>query len=235
MKCPPTWYDNSGDEWVTTILELDWYHSLAQHAIDGTDLPFQPWEFDEYAGDENATEREQMSKNLEMRRPEAEKTFAKRAGRLVGLRFLQPSEQKKHFNPSWSQERATAESVKGISYLFHNFDSQKLERRFWEFLHYTFMEHMQEPTDYEEFVTPGGELANIPEATLWNNFLSKESLRICLNTLRPIGSTKGKPTSFLCFDIHFGSKEVHVYPVSEPEAKSIMGDCELLRYDGLNC
>lgn|SRR5689334_13979439 len=235
MACPPTWYDTSGEDWVTTIFELDWYYSLAQHAIDGDDLPFYPDQFEEYAGDENAVKREHMTKNLEMRRVEAEKTFTKRAGRLIGLCFMRPSEQKKHFNASWSQNQATAKSTKGTSYLFHDFESERLERTFWEFLHFTFMEHMNEPNDYKEFVTPGGELANIPEATLWSKFLSNDSLRICLDTIRPIGATEGKPTSFLCFDIHFGAKLAHVYPVSEDEAKNIMGDCELLRYDGLNC
>jgi hypothetical protein len=80
-----------------------------------------------------------------------------------------------------------------------------------------------------------GELSNIPEATLWNKFLSKDSLRICLDTIRPIGATDGKPTSFICFDIHFGAKLVHLYPVSEDEAKSIMGDCELFWDDSFNC
>jgi hypothetical protein len=235
VACPPTWYDASGEEWVTTILELDWYYSLAQHAIDGDDLPFHPYQFEEYAEDEDPGELEHMTKNLEMRRSMAEKTFANRAGRLIGIRFMRPSEQKKHFNASWSQDQATAESRKGTSFLFHDFESERLERTFWEFVHYLFMEHVQEPKDYEEFVTPGGELANIPEATLWNKFLTKDSLRICLDTIRPIGATDGKPTSFLCFDIHFGAKIAHVYPVSEDEAKGIMGDCELLRYDGLNC
>ena len=100
VTCPPTWYDNSGDQWITTILELDWYYSLARHAIDGDDLPFHPYQFDEYAGDENASELEQMAKNLAMRREDAAKTFSNRAGRLVGLRFMRPSEQRKHFNPS---------------------------------------------------------------------------------------------------------------------------------------
>jgi hypothetical protein len=235
LACPPTWYDSSGEDWVTTILELDWYYSLAQHAIDGDDLPFDPYEFEEYAGDEDSVEREHLKKNLEMRRPEAERTFATRAGRLIGLRFMRPSEQKKHFNASWSHHQVTAESTKGTSYLFQDFESERLERTFWEFLHLTFMEYLQAPNDYEEFVKPGGTLANIPEAALWHRFLNTESLRICLDTIRPIGATDGVPTSFLCFDIHFGAKLAHIYPVSEQEAKSIMGSCELLRYDGLNC
>jgi hypothetical protein len=230
VACPPTWYDSSGEDWVTTILELDWYHSLAQHTIDGDDLPFHPHEFEEYAADADAYERTHFVKNLEMRRPAAEKTFANRAGRLIGLRFMKPSEQKKHFNAVWSEGEALAESSKGTSYLFCDFESEKLERAFWEFLHLTFMEHLEEPDDYEEFVRPDGRLAKLPEAVLWNKFLNNASLRICLDAIRPIGATDGKPTSCLCFDIHFGTKIVHVYPVSEDEAKSIMAGCDLLRW-----
>ena len=114
MASPTTRYDNSGEDWVTTILELDWYYSLAQHAIDGDDLPFHPYQFEEYAGDENAVEREHMKKYLELRRPEAEKTLANRAGRLIGLRFMRPSEQNKHFNASWTQLQAAAESTNPV-------------------------------------------------------------------------------------------------------------------------
>jgi hypothetical protein len=114
VACPATWYDSSGEDWVTTILELDWYYSLARHAIDGDDLPFHTFEFDEYEGDEAASERVHMAKNLEMRRPEAEKTFANRAGRLIGVRFMRPSEQRKHVNAGWSRQQAVAESMKGV-------------------------------------------------------------------------------------------------------------------------
>src|ERR1022692_3040781 len=130
VACPPTWYDSSGEDWVTTILELDWYHSLAQHAIDGDDLPFHPYEFEEYAADADAYERTHFVKNLEIRRSAAEKTFANRAGRLIGLRFMKPSEQKKHFNAVWSEGEAIVESSKGTSYLFCDFESEKLERAF---------------------------------------------------------------------------------------------------------
>ena len=57
---------------------------------------------------------------------------------------------------SWSQQESTAQSLKGMSYLFQDFESHVLERCFWESLHYRFMEHVQEPNEYEEFATPGG-------------------------------------------------------------------------------
>jgi hypothetical protein len=235
MACPSTWYDKSGEDWVTTILELDWYYSLAQHAIDGDDLPFHPYQFEEYAGTEDAAERKHMIKNLEMRRPAAEQIFANRAGRLIGLGFMQPSEQKKHFNGSWSEQRSTIESERGTSYLFRNFESQVLERSFWEFMFHTFMDCVEDPSDYEEFVTPGGTLADLPEAKLWNDFLTKESLRICVDTIRPIGATNGNPTSYLCFDIHIGSKLAHVYPMSEEEAQRMNSGCQIFMDDGINC
>jgi hypothetical protein len=182
LRCPRTWYDDSGEDWVTTIMELDWYYSLAQHAIDGDDLPFQPWEFDMFAGEEDASEREHLEKNLQMRRPEAEKTFLSRAGRLIGLRFMRPSEQRKHFDPNWTQQQSISRSISEISYLFQDFESARLERCFWACLHYTFMDQLREPQDYEEFVTPGGELAGLPEATLWRSFLTTESFRFCIDT-----------------------------------------------------
>ena len=61
-------------------------------------MGLHPYQFEQYAGDENTGGLEHMTKNLEMRRSMAEKTFTNRAGRLIGIRFIRPSEQKKTFH-----------------------------------------------------------------------------------------------------------------------------------------
>ena len=78
-------------------------------------MGLHPYQFEQYAGDENTGGLEHMTKNLEMRRSMADKTFTNRSGRLIGIRFIRPSEQKKHFIASWSQDQATAESRKRTS------------------------------------------------------------------------------------------------------------------------
>jgi hypothetical protein len=234
VKCPLDWEKKFGpDAWWLSLPQLDWYYSFAQHAVDYSELPLDLPQVDiDY---EDPEELRRLLANISDRRPAAEKLYMTRAGRLYDLTFMTPAEHGKHFAARMTEKDALERSREtGISFFFKNYSSADLERAFWAWFWLTF-QNVQSYGEYEEFLDPEAELSKSPEAALWHRLLSETGLRICTDTLLPVGACNGEPTSFLCYDMHFGSKTAHCIPVSEAEAKRIMGDLEILGNDALNC
>ena len=50
----------------------------------------------------------------------------------------------------------------------------------------------------------------------------KTTFRFASGALSLIGSSKGEPTAFVCFEPDATTPIVHAYPVSEAEARQIM-------------
>lgn len=233
MKCPIDWKTKlQSDDWFLRLPHLDWYFSFAQHAVDRGDLPLYPDEFDEIK--EDPEELRSLLINLRDRRPNAEKLYMKRAGRLGDLSFMTPSEHGKHFRAGRSEASALAESRAGISLFFKDFSSFRLEETFWYWFLLIF-DNVLDYHDYEDFLDPNEDLYKTPESTLWRRFLSDSNLRICTDTIRPVGACNGEPTSFLCYDLHIDAKVVHCYPISESEARRMMGALDIPANDALNC
>jgi hypothetical protein len=93
-------------------------------------------------------------------------------------------------------------------------------------------------TDYDQylvFIDTESDEYKTPEAQLWRRFLSESRVRICMDALKPVGASNGELTSFICYDVNIDSKTVHCFPVSEADAKTIMGDSAVLGNDVLNC
>jgi hypothetical protein len=232
MKCPVDWEAKLGpDCWKLSLPHLDWYHSFSQVAVDAGDLPFYPEEFESIYDD--PWELKSLLINLAFRRSQAEELYMSRAGRLGNLNFMTPREHGKHFRPRVSSEDTLEQSQKGMSLFFEDHSSIRLEKTFWSWLFH--INIINDRTEYEDFLTPEEDLYRTPEAALWRRFLSERNLRICANVLLPVGACDGRPTSFLCYDIHFHAKTAHCFPVSEEEARRMMGDLEIPGIDTLTC
>ncbi len=234
VKCPLEWEKKFGSEnWRVSLPQLDWYYSFAQHAVDRSELPFDLHEVDLVYEDLGVLRR--LLANISLRQSAAEELYMTRAGRLYHLRFMTPAEHGKHFAAGMTEPAALEQSRrKGISIFFKNFSSGDLENTFWTWLWHNF-DDVNSYASYEEFLDPREELSKSPEAALWHRLLSETRVRICMDTIRPVGACDGELTSCLCYDVHFDTKIAHCFPVSAAEAKRIMRGSEILRNDALNC
>jgi hypothetical protein len=233
MKCPVNWADlTRGENWFWSLPYLDWIYSIAQHAVDSDDLPYDSDDYRQY--DERPEALKSLLINLKHRRPLAEKLYETRGGRLHGLRFMAPTERSKHFIAGTSREQIVQRSKNGPSLFWENYSSARLQDTFWTWFSMNF-DIITNYQQYLEFMDSDSREYGSPEAKLWRKFLSQVQLRICMNTLQSIGACEGLSTSFICYELHIDSKIAHCYPVSEAEAAKIMGDCEVLIVDALNC
>jgi hypothetical protein len=246
MRCPVNWEaDTLTENWEWSILHLDWLHCLEERIPDGSDIPVTPEEYDDLLGDpKDAYELDHLLINLRLRRPEAVELYMKRAGRLAGLTFMTPAEHGKHFRATVPKDEVAMRSKDGPSLFGVTYSSERLKSTFWTW----FQMFFDSAVAYESnnfFVShmivyncvnePDGELYGNPVGKLWQKFLTLTNLRICMDTLRPVGACDGELTSFLCYDIHIDAKTAHCYPVSEAEAQRIMGGGEVVMNDSLNC
>jgi hypothetical protein len=145
---------------------------------------------------------------------------------------MTPAEHDKHYSAGLSREQITRSSKNGDSLCLENYSGARLQDTFWSWF-YLFFDIVTTDAEYMEFVNPEGVAYSTPEAKLWRQFLGSH-VRICMNTLQPVGASKGELTSFHCYDVNINSKFAHCYPVPEAEAKRIMGDCGILIIDALN-
>lgn len=204
-----------------------------------------PEEYDDLLDDTGDTyELDQLLSNLGLRRDDAVKLYMTRAGRLAGLAFLTPAEHGKHFRATVPREEVAVRSKEGPSLFWVNYSSEQLKSTFWVWFQMYFDSMLADESGnffiypmivYDRVIKPGEDLYNTPVGKLWQKFLSHTSLRICMDTLQPVGACDGDLTSFLCYDIHIDAKTAHCYPVSETEAQRIMEGGEVVINDWLNC
>ena len=246
MQCPVNWdADTLTENWERSILHLDWLHCLAERMTEGSDIPVTPEEYDDLLEDTEVTyELDHLLVNLRLRRPEAVELYMKRAGRLAGLAFMTPAEHGKHFRATVPKEEVAVRSKDGPSLFWVNYSSEQLKSTFWVWFQMYFDSALADESSnffvhpmivYDRVNEPDEDLYDTPVGRLWQRFLSRTSLRICMNTLLPVGACDGELTSFLCYDIHIDAKTAHCYPVSEAEAQRIMEGGEVVINDWLNC
>ena len=177
--------------------------------------------------------------NLEERRPRAVELYMKRAGRLKGLRFITPANHGKHFVGNIDPEELKRRSKNRPSLFFTNYSSQHLERAFWYWFQMYFgLPHydidVSPPYHYYDFIEGGSKQSDGLEARLWHKFLSAPHLRIVIDTMKPVGASRGEKTALICFDLHLDSKIVHCYPVSHADARGIMEGGDALLDDSFH-
>jgi hypothetical protein len=250
MRCPVDWdAETLTENWEWSILHLDWLHCLREQMAEGTDVPITPDEYDDlFEDNENTYELDHLLINLRLRRPEAVELYMKRGGRLAGLIFMTPAEHGKHFRATMPKVQVAEWSKGGPSLFWVNYSSERLKSTFWLWFQMYFDSMLADESSnffvypmivYDRVNEPDNEpnedLYHTPVGRLWQNFLNDTNLRICMNTLQPVGACEGELTSFLCYDIHIDARTVHCYPVSEEEAHRIMEGGEVVGNDSLNC
>lgn len=237
MECPVDWIQIDEDHRWWSILQLDWYHCLAQYAVDEHDLPFDPDFFEDTWDETEAAINELRSTlvNLELRRPQAEELYlTRRAGQLKGLQFMTASGYGKHYLAGITEAEAMRRSTNGTSYFWRDYSGARLQDAFWCWFRMYF-DIVTDYSQYTEFLDPESDAYKSTQAQKWREFIEGHHLRICMNTVQSIGACDGEFTSYICYDVHIDSKTVHCYPVSEAEARQIMREDEVLNIDGLNC
>jgi hypothetical protein len=246
MRCPVNWEaDTLTENWEWSILDLDWIHCLEERIPDGSDVPVTPEDYDELIDDPNNTyELDHLLINLRLRRSEAVVLYMKRAGRLAGLTFMTPAEHGKHFRATVPKDEVVLRSTGGPSLLWVNYSSERLKSTYWTWFQMFFDSILTSENGnflispmimYDSINEPEGELYDTPMGKLWQKFLSLTNLRICMDTLQPVGACEGELTSFLCYDVHIDAKIAHCYPVSKAKAEQIMEGGEIVINDCLNC
>jgi hypothetical protein len=233
IKCPIDWISETGDrEGACSILQYDWYHCFNEHAVS---IDEHITEFDGFDDEElDAEELKHLIANLKLRKDARTDSHENRAGRLSRLRFLRPSEHGKHFIPG-AEKLILQEGSRGpVSYFHTDYRSADLRTTFWSYFFMVFS-----PVGwlevYEEMLSTGTDHNISYYGRLWHRFLQESQLRVALNCLRPVGASRGKETSHVCFDIHLNAKTVHAYPVDKSQAEQIMGNCPIFCVDDLNC
>jgi len=158
MKCPVDWKEKlQSDDWSVQIPHLDWYYSLAQHAVNQEDISLYSSFGDLEEIYDDPEELKSLLINLRDRRPKAVELYMKRAGRLGNLSFMTPSEHGKHFRAGIGEERVLARSKKDISLFFRDYSSARLEETFWSWFQLTF-DIINDLDDYEDFLNPNEDL-----------------------------------------------------------------------------
>lgn len=250
MRCPVDWEAETHIEnWEWSIVHLDWLHCLSERMAEGTDIPVTPDDYDQLFEDPRDTyELDQLLINLRLRRPEAVDLYGRRAGRLAGLNFMSPADHGKHFRATVSKEEVADQTRYGPSLFWVNYHSDLLKSTFWGWFQMFFdsvLWDQSSPFCIDPMIVYGRvndednesaeDLRHTPMGKLWQRFIHDTNLRICMNTLQPVGACDGQLTSFLCYDLHIEAKTVHCYPVSKEEAKRMMQDGEIIGNDALNC
>jgi hypothetical protein len=132
-------------------------------------------------------------------------------GRLGQIKFLRPSEHGKHFSITGPKPSST-----NISHFCNDWQSGTLANLFW-----SWFDDMMMPDNsslYEDsfnFLRAAG--------PLWDRFCEGRNIRIAIYTSVSIGELNGVALKHLAIDLDLEVKVAHAYPITEAEAKQIMG------------
>src|SRR5579859_2704682 len=203
-----------------TILVANWEKTLRNHVARAQDVACDSELQVLVLG---TSELDRIVQNLKSVRSDAEQMYKKNgAGRLEGLTFMKPSEQKKHLAHGQSEVEALTRHGKP-SLFVRNFTADEIKTAFWEWF-LAFFDCVFSVGDYDELLNSNSQLSefNRAQAKLWRCFLEESRVRVCANENSAIGASNGKTTSFVCFDVNIDSKCVHCFPVTQAEAAQIM-------------
>ncbi|MBD8548665.1 hypothetical protein [Sphingomonas sp. CFBP 8760] len=158
--------------------------------------------------------------NLKLRRSRAVTDYLARFGRFAGLTFNSPSQHNagKHLRPGKRLEEMVAATTGGAAALFlHDHSADELRSAFWMWIDFAFglnTEASFAKPDEENFAMEGA-------GPFWRSFLTANSSRFALKSMAAIGASEGEATDCVCFDVSFGARTVHAFPVTERKALAI--------------
>jgi hypothetical protein len=238
MKCPYDWFEITGHPFEDSILQADWQYALGKIGFEDTDLPFTDWERQLLEGEEG--EINYLVELLKIRCCETKRFYNSNcAGRLRNLHFMTPAEQGRHYIQGLDKNEAIrfTNKNKKESLFFENVSSSELKQEFWDWV----MRYCGSPWDHPSYVSMMEPDADLDEQgdsnqdlVLWRRLLNTSHIRICMKLNRPIGASAGVVTNLICYDIHVDTNIVHCFPVTEADAKKILGDAGGFDYDELN-
>jgi hypothetical protein len=232
LKCPLDWSGFPVQNWDESILKADWHFALGSRGPEMTDIPDDELDLKMLEGDDY--EIQQLISNLKMRREETLEFYMTCcAGKLHSLAFLTPAERGKHYIPSIGTQEIISRTEYGDSLFFEDVRSDELRFGFWNWVD-TFFRGIWGLASYEMMMDPDDEVYNEPEPKLWRRLLSEPHVSICMEMSRYIGASRGALTKYICYEILTDSHVAHCYPVTEKEAKAIMGDARVINCDELN-
>jgi hypothetical protein len=134
--------------------------------------------------------------------------FCAKLRRFTDLRYASRDEYGKHLPPLGSllaPDRIDDYSrTRGVSIFYRDIPPGDA---LTTFLHAVFW-------SFSDTLTPD-------EQRLWDRLLYDNNVRICFQCTGLIGSSEGKPTVFICFELDATTPIVHAYPISEAEARQI--------------
>jgi hypothetical protein len=235
LACPIDWEKETGfSDTNFGPLLFDWYLVFRSNAISSEEAQYlrEIVTMGEiYTGIGN--DAAQIEKNIRERYPRAKAAYMRRAGRLSGLTFLRPSEHGKHYKAGTVRVNVVRMSVSGSSLFFEDYLSADLAQAFWIWLLVTFNNANELSFDDLEAIASGTSRIFPDKSHLWAKLMNQHQVRIAFNAGTLIGASGGKETQFICYDLHFDSRVVHTYPVSEYEALDYMGNCRMEYIDYL--
>jgi hypothetical protein len=228
LQCPLDWVPITNHPFKGTILEADWQYAVGAMAVDPDDIPFDEDWIDVDFDDEDIVHAVDVLKN---RREETMHFYKTRcAYRLYNLDFKTPTEHGKHFIQGLDETRIISQTKHGSSLFLRTFTSKFLRQEFWDWAIQYFDEYSDRGS-YHAMMDPDEEIYTEEKAKLWRTLLSQPHTRLCWSFDLPLGASKGALTNFICYDVHIDTRVVHCYPVTEADARDIMGDGELVNSD----
>jgi hypothetical protein len=228
LQCPLDWVVITNHQFKGSILEADWHYAVGAMAVDPDDIPFDEDWIDVDFDEEDIGHAVDVLKNRREETMHFYKTQC--AYRLYNLDFKTPAEHGKHFIQGLNEARITFRTKHGSSLFLKNLTSEFLRQRFWDWaIHY--FDDYNDQGSYRAMMDPDEETYNEEKGKLWRVLLSRPHTRLCWRFDLPVGASKGALTNFICYDIHTDTRVVHCYPVTEADARDIMGGAELVNSD----
>ncbi len=230
LTCPVDWVAIVGERDLG-ILGHDWVYAVKCCAI-GPDEEFIAEDLRrDYGFCDLPNDIEQIVKNVETRIDEIKCFYYSRSGKFSKLKFLRPSEHKKHFRASiQSHEKITRETFNdpAVSLFFRDLRSSEIQKYFFSAVIEIFTrgcadDNFSIEPDFAHILA-GSHHERPHLVELWNSLITSHNLRIAVRVSSEIGACQGSAVNHLCIDIHFDSYEAHAYPISANEAQNIMGE-----------
>lgn len=231
LACPVDWEAETGlEDYDFSPLTMDWEYCVRRHSM-GEEEAYLVHQFLAGYEIELDLETEHHLRNLAERRAMAVAAYMTRSGRLHRLDFIRPSAHGKHYVASATRAQLVAKSKGGISYFMTDHSPEDLAATFWDWL-FPFFGCVPDQEMFE--ILRGQVIPHWPsQSRIWQAITSRHQIRIAFGAVTPVGFVKGQESEYICLDLHLDNKVVHAYPVSETEAKEIMGTDALEYVDAL--
>jgi hypothetical protein len=211
LICPLSWCEVFRIDADASFEPLDllWQETLEAH-VRGAESQYVGAECMLFELDtEEDDELQALWTNVRLWRESARNEFCAKLRRFTDLRYASREEYGKHLPPLGSSlppDRIDADARRrGESIFYRDIPPEEALTAFLNAVWWSFS---------DDFMTAA-------EQKLLDRLLYEDNVRICFRCTGLIGSSKGEPTAFVCFELDATTPIVHAYPVSEAEARQI--------------